>query len=99
MDFHSRGVRHAHAQRRFRAPVASGLCLLVLTSLRVAWLFTRPTGEELPEDEYERLYLLCRDRKESFAGQQPGTVTFEQWVAVMVETADEDNKKPLFGLF
>lgn len=59
-------------------------------------------GEELSEEEYERLWALCRDRKEAFRGQTPGTVVFEQWVAVMLQTAEEANgsqDKPWFGLF
>ena len=59
-------------------------------------------GEELPDEDYERLFSLCRSREASFPGQRPGTVTFEQWVAVMLATLDEakdPNDKPFFGLF
>ena len=60
-------------------------------------------AEVLSDDDTERLFLLCRDRKASFSGQPPGTVTFEQWVAVMLETIDEakdeEDEKPFFGLF
>lgn len=62
----------------------------------------RSVGEELPDEDYERLFGLCRGRKASFTGQQPGTVTFEQWVAVMLQTVDEakdPDAKPFFGLF
>ena len=43
----------------------------------------------MSESDNERLFSLARDRKASFNGQPPGTVTFEQWVAVMLATASE----------
>ena len=58
--------------------------------------------EEMSESDNERLFSLARDRKASFNGQPPGTVTFEQWVAVMLATASEASgeiEKPFFGLF
>jgi hypothetical protein len=57
-------------------------------------------GELLSEEDNERLFALCRDREASFKGQRVGTVTFEQWVAVMLETAESEVKeKKFFGLF
>jgi len=57
-------------------------------------------GEQLSEEDNERLFALCRDREPSFTGQRAGTVTFEQWVAVMLETAESEVKeKKFFGLF
>ena len=93
----------------------------------------------LSEEDNERLFARCRDRKASFNGQRwakgspavvvslsdrhaytrtrvcthppthpptcppllrAGTVTFEQWVAVMLETAEAEVKeKNFFGLF
>ena len=61
-------------------------------------------GEELPEDDYARLFGLCQNREAAFngQGQRPGSVVFEQWVAVVCETAAEskgESEKSFFGLF
>ena len=64
----------------------------------------KSVGEELPEDDYARLFKLCQNRDAAFSGQdqRPGSVVFEQWVAVVCETAAEskgESEKPFFGLF
>ena len=59
-------------------------------------------GEQLSEDDYDRLYGMCLDLPTSFNGQPKRTVTLEQWVKVMLETkgeAEDPNKKKFFGLF
>ena len=59
-------------------------------------------GEELSDEDNQRLYGLCKGRKPAFNGQRPGSVVFEQWVAVMLDTTDEakdPDDKPFFGLF
>lgn len=60
-------------------------------------LLMSSVGEDLSDEDNERLFGLCRDRKAAFNGQRPGSVVFEQWVAVMIETVPND--KPFFGLF
>ena len=86
---------HALLDRVSRCPTS---CLLCQCQPLVC---PRP-GEELPEEDYERLYDLCLKRPDAFNGQRPGSVVFEQWVNVMLETAEEardPDAKRFFGLF
>ena len=89
-------------KRAFAAVSVDGTDNGWITSSNEFMTLMMSVGEELPLADYERLFGLCLDRKDSFSGQPSGTVTFEQWVAVILETVDEGkdpNAKPFFGLF
>ena len=53
-------------------------------------------------EDYERLWGRCRELKDAFNGQRPGSVVFEQWLKTMLDTRDERKDtggKSFFGLF
>ena len=58
-------------------------------------------GENLPEKDYVRLWGMCTELPNAFNGQREGSVVFEQWVKIMLQTKDEakDPSDKLFGLF